>query len=88
MNMGERLVEINHNYRIYFVPESMLAGVNALKMPDGTFIDLSRTEIEYDYNCTPTRYELIGKTSEYKIWGKLPTLNVVELQGVEKHRPN
>ena len=82
------LVEVVHNYRTYFVPEATLKEADALQMPDGTFLDLRKTGIEYDYARTPSRYRLIGTTSEYERWGRLPTLNVIELQEEEAHKPN
>lgn len=82
------LVEIIHNYRTYFVPESVLRNADVLKMPDGTFLDLRKTGIEYDYGRTPCRYRLIGATHEYEIWGRLPTLSVVEVPETGAHKPN
>lgn len=72
------LIEVMHNYRAYFVPESVLKSADALQMPDGTLLDLRRTGIEHDTTRTPHRHRLIGANHEYEVCGTFPTLKVVE----------
>ena len=79
--IDDPLVEIHYDdYPVYFVPLSALKKADALKMPDGVFVDLRRAGIEYSFACTPCRYRLIGADPEDERLGKLPLLKIVEVK--------
>lgn len=72
------LVEVVYDYKTYRIPESVLKTADVLKMPDGVFINLKLTGIEYDFTVIPYRLRLIGATSDYEARGEFPTLKVAE----------
>jgi hypothetical protein len=72
------LVEVTHNYRVHLVPESVLENADALRMPDGTFLNLKKTGVEHDLTRIPHRHRLIGTTSDFEVCGILPTLKIAE----------